>query len=138
MALQLAAAHEVETLVGAAEFDIGFEGDGIVSLHEGVEHFVEAYGLLGLEAALNMIVSGSTVMSDKLAGTPLFGTFLNMGSPVSAEVCGQAGFDWVLVDLVPHIATGGLGWYTGAFYNADRVRIASLAQEALFRTTPVS
>ena len=39
--------------------------------------------------------------------------------------------DWVLVDLVPHIAAGGLGWYTGAFYNADRVRIASLAQEAL-------
>jgi acyl-CoA thioesterase II len=46
--------------------------------------------------------------------------------------------DWVLVDLVPHIAAGGLGWYTGAFYNADRVRIASLAQEALFRTTTVS
>jgi 3-hydroxyacyl-CoA dehydrogenase len=28
--------------------------------------------VLGLEHALNMIVSGSTVMSDKLAGTPLF------------------------------------------------------------------
>ena len=28
--------------------------------------------VLGLEPALNMIVSGSTVMSDKLAGTPLF------------------------------------------------------------------
>ena len=29
----------------------------------------------------------------------LFGTFLNMGSPVSAEICGRAGFDWLLVDL---------------------------------------
>jgi acyl-CoA thioesterase II len=42
--------------------------------------------------------------------------------------------DWVLVDLVPHTAAGGLGWYTGAFYSADRVRLASLAQEALFKT----
>jgi 2-dehydro-3-deoxyglucarate aldolase/4-hydroxy-2-oxoheptanedioate aldolase len=34
-----------------------------------------------------------------LAGTPVFGTFLQMGSPVSAEVCGRAGFDWGLIDL---------------------------------------
>jgi 2-keto-3-deoxy-L-rhamnonate aldolase RhmA len=32
-------------------------------------------------------------------GETLFGTFLNMGSPVSAEICGRAGFDWLLVDL---------------------------------------
>jgi 2-dehydro-3-deoxyglucarate aldolase/4-hydroxy-2-oxoheptanedioate aldolase len=34
-----------------------------------------------------------------LSGEPVFGTFLAMGSPVSAEVCGRAGFDWCLVDL---------------------------------------
>jgi len=34
-----------------------------------------------------------------LAGEPVFGTFLSMGSTVSAEVCGSAGFDWCLVDL---------------------------------------
>jgi acyl-CoA thioesterase-2 len=42
--------------------------------------------------------------------------------------------DWVLVDLVPHTAAGGLGWYTGAFYGTDGIRLASLAQEALFKT----
>jgi 4-hydroxy-2-oxoheptanedioate aldolase len=26
------------------------------------------------------------------------GTFLNLGSPVTAEIAGQAGFDWVLID----------------------------------------
>jgi 4-hydroxy-2-oxoheptanedioate aldolase len=34
-----------------------------------------------------------------LGGEPVFGTFLSMGSVVSAEVCGSAGFDWCLVDL---------------------------------------
>lgn len=33
------------------------------------------------------------------AGETLIGTFLNLGSPVSAEICGSVGFDWVLVDL---------------------------------------
>jgi len=34
-----------------------------------------------------------------LAGDSVFGTFLQMGSAVSAEVCGRAGFDWGLIDL---------------------------------------
>jgi 2-keto-3-deoxy-L-rhamnonate aldolase RhmA len=34
-----------------------------------------------------------------LAAEMLIGTFLNMGSPFSAEVCGRAGFDWLLIDL---------------------------------------
>ena len=42
--------------------------------------------------------------------------------------------DWVLIDLVPHTVAGGRGWYTGAFYSTDGVRLASIAQEALFRT----
>jgi 2-dehydro-3-deoxyglucarate aldolase/4-hydroxy-2-oxoheptanedioate aldolase len=33
------------------------------------------------------------------AGEPSIGTFLGMGSAVSAEVCALGGFDWLLVDL---------------------------------------
>jgi 4-hydroxy-2-oxoheptanedioate aldolase len=33
------------------------------------------------------------------AGDALVGTFLNLGSPLAAEICARAGFDWVLVDL---------------------------------------
>ena len=29
----------------------------------------------------------------------LVGTFLSLGSPLAAEICGGAGFDWVLIDL---------------------------------------
>jgi acyl-CoA thioesterase-2 len=41
--------------------------------------------------------------------------------------------DWVLMDLVPHSAAGGRGWYTGSIHAADGRHAASLAQEALFR-----
>jgi 4-hydroxy-2-oxoheptanedioate aldolase len=34
-----------------------------------------------------------------LAGETLFGTFLGLGSPTAAEICGRAGFDWVIIDL---------------------------------------
>jgi 4-hydroxy-2-oxoheptanedioate aldolase len=34
-----------------------------------------------------------------LAGEPLFGTFLNLGSPAAAEVCALSGADWLLIDL---------------------------------------
>jgi 2-dehydro-3-deoxyglucarate aldolase/4-hydroxy-2-oxoheptanedioate aldolase len=33
------------------------------------------------------------------AGDPTLGTFLNLGSPLAAEACALAGFDWLLVDL---------------------------------------
>ncbi len=33
------------------------------------------------------------------ARLPLLGTFLNLGSPLAAEACALAGFDWLLVDL---------------------------------------
>ena len=33
------------------------------------------------------------------AGDTVVGTFLNTGSAISAEICGRAGFDWLLIDL---------------------------------------
>ena len=40
--------------------------------------------------------------------------------------------DWILIDLVPQIVADGRGWYSGTFYRADGVRLASIAQETLF------
>jgi 4-hydroxy-2-oxoheptanedioate aldolase len=34
-----------------------------------------------------------------LAGETLLGTFVNLGSPLTAEIVGAAGYDWVLIDL---------------------------------------
>jgi 4-hydroxy-2-oxoheptanedioate aldolase len=34
-----------------------------------------------------------------LAGETLFGLFLDLASPASAEVCAAAGYDWLLIDL---------------------------------------
>jgi 4-hydroxy-2-oxoheptanedioate aldolase len=34
-----------------------------------------------------------------LGGETLFGLFLDLVSPASAELCGRAGYDWLLVDL---------------------------------------
>jgi 4-hydroxy-2-oxoheptanedioate aldolase len=34
-----------------------------------------------------------------LAGEALFGLFLDLGTAASAELCGAAGYDWLLVDL---------------------------------------
>jgi 2-keto-3-deoxy-L-rhamnonate aldolase RhmA len=33
------------------------------------------------------------------SGAPTIGTFVNLGSPLAAEACALAGFDWLLVDL---------------------------------------
>ncbi|MEX5637790.1 acyl-CoA thioesterase [Parafrankia sp. FMc2] len=41
--------------------------------------------------------------------------------------------EWVLVDLVPHTVAGGRGFYTGTVRQQDGTRVATLAQEALFR-----
>ena len=39
------------------------------------------------------------IRSRVLNGETLFGCFLNLGSSVTAEIVGQAGFDWVVIDL---------------------------------------
>jgi 2-keto-3-deoxy-L-rhamnonate aldolase RhmA len=43
--------------------------------------------------------SASTTRERLAAGETLVGAFLNLGSPVAAEVCAHAGFDWLLFDL---------------------------------------
>jgi acyl-CoA thioesterase-2 len=40
---------------------------------------------------------------------------------------------WVLMDLVPHSAAGGRGWYSGSVFDESGVLVASLTQEMLFR-----
>jgi 2-keto-3-deoxy-L-rhamnonate aldolase RhmA len=42
---------------------------------------------------------GRRLKEDVGAGRTVVGTFLNMGSPLAAEACAIAGFDWLLVDL---------------------------------------
>jgi 4-hydroxy-2-oxoheptanedioate aldolase len=39
------------------------------------------------------------IRSRVLASETLFGTFVNLGSPLTAEIIGEAGYDWALLDL---------------------------------------
>ena len=41
--------------------------------------------------------------------------------------------EWVLVDLVPHTAASGRGWYTGTLHDVSGRLGASLTQEVLYR-----
>jgi acyl-CoA thioesterase-2 len=43
--------------------------------------------------------------------------------------------DWVLVDLVGHVLTGGRGLYTGTVFSIDGTLAATIAQEMIFRRT---
>jgi 4-hydroxy-2-oxoheptanedioate aldolase len=43
--------------------------------------------------------SGGPLRARILAGETLFGAWAGLGSPLAAELLGQAGYDWVLVDL---------------------------------------
>ena len=43
--------------------------------------------------------SMTTIKQRILSGEVVFGCWVNMGSLVSAEIVGRAGFDWILVDL---------------------------------------
>lgn len=47
---------------------------------------------------------GASVATSRLrerlhAGETVVGTFVNTGSPITAEICANAGFDWLLLDL---------------------------------------
>ena len=42
------------------------------------------------------------------SGEAVYGTWINMGSLVSAEIVGQAGFDWVLIDLEHGVANDNI------------------------------
>jgi 2-keto-3-deoxy-L-rhamnonate aldolase RhmA len=48
---------------------------------------------------------GSPLRQRVLGGDIVYGAFLNLGSPLAAELCGRAGFDWLLVDLEHGTAT---------------------------------
>jgi 4-hydroxy-2-oxoheptanedioate aldolase len=48
----------------------------------------------------------SPTLRDRVrAGEATFGTFLDLASPLSAEVAGRAGFDWLMIDLEHGSAT---------------------------------
>jgi 2-dehydro-3-deoxyglucarate aldolase/4-hydroxy-2-oxoheptanedioate aldolase len=48
----------------------------------------------------------SPTLRDRVrAGERTFGTFLDLASPLSAEVAGRAGFDWLMIDLEHGSAT---------------------------------
>lgn len=51
-------------------------------------------------------LSSSASITERLRGVDtMVGAFLNLGSPLAAESCAHAGFDWVLLDLEHGAAT---------------------------------
>src|SRR5437016_13781264 len=44
-------------------------------------------------------MSHGTLTARVRAGEPVFGNFVNLGSPLAAEACAVAGCDWLLIDL---------------------------------------
>jgi 2-dehydro-3-deoxyglucarate aldolase/4-hydroxy-2-oxoheptanedioate aldolase len=46
-----------------------------------------------------------TLRDRVLAGETTFGLFVDLDSPLAAEVCGRAGFDWLVLDLEHGVAT---------------------------------
>jgi 2-dehydro-3-deoxyglucarate aldolase/4-hydroxy-2-oxoheptanedioate aldolase len=70
------------------------------------------------------------------AGEPLVGTFLNLGSPVSAEICAIAGYDWVLIDL--EHGSGSQAELLGQLQAVDGSGCVPLVRVELSARTPVS
>jgi 2-dehydro-3-deoxyglucarate aldolase/4-hydroxy-2-oxoheptanedioate aldolase len=52
-----------------------------------------------------MTAAHRSIREQVLAGETLFGLFLDLDSPASAELAGRAGYDWLLVDLEHGSAT---------------------------------
>lgn len=53
--MEVAADEDVEELVGAADFDVGADFDGVPTLHDGVLEFVEADFLAGVDAVAEVL-----------------------------------------------------------------------------------
>lgn len=51
------------------------------------------------------MAAGPELRRRVLAGEPIVGTFLNLGSAAVAEVCGRAGCDWLMIDLEHGVGT---------------------------------
>jgi 2-dehydro-3-deoxyglucarate aldolase/4-hydroxy-2-oxoheptanedioate aldolase len=51
--------------------------------------------------------SDRTFRARVLADETLFGLFLDLGSPLSAEICARAGYDWLVIDLEHGAGTEG-------------------------------
>jgi 2-dehydro-3-deoxyglucarate aldolase/4-hydroxy-2-oxoheptanedioate aldolase len=51
------------------------------------------------------MAAGSDLRRRVLAGEPIVGTFLNLGSAAVAEVCARTGVDWLLIDLEHGVGT---------------------------------
>jgi 4-hydroxy-2-oxoheptanedioate aldolase len=49
--------------------------------------------------AVTLDPPASSFRARVLAGEPVFGTFVGTASPIVAELCATAGFDWLLIDL---------------------------------------
>ena len=47
----------------------------------------------------------STLRDRVLAGETTFGLFVDLDSPLAAELCGRAGYDWLVLDLEHGVAT---------------------------------
>ena len=53
----------------------------------------------GASTSVSEPSSSASITERVRGGEAVVGTFLNLGSPLAAEICARAGFDWVLVDL---------------------------------------
>ena len=54
----------------------------------------------GLTASAAARLWPVTALSERIrAGETLLGTFLDLGSPLAAEIAAGAGFDWLVIDL---------------------------------------
>ncbi len=84
LSLQISADENVEQLVGASEFDIGLNHDGVPSLDDGVLDFVEAHGIAAIDAvseilAMEHLLEGhATVEADDIDEG-------HFGKPVAVE-----------------------------------------------------
>lgn len=71
-----------------------------------------------------------------LAGEAVVGTFINLGSPVSTEICALAGFDWLLIDL--EHGSGSQADLLGQLQAVARTGTTPIVRVELPARTPVS